>query len=77
MPSADLEGLDHGVLDHVDDVIGTPDKGIEARADAVGVEDDEAPGNLDKDGEVPLHAGQGQAVDARGDMAVDGGSRHA
>ena len=70
---ADLEGLDHGVLVDVDDVVGAPDEGIEPRADTVGVEDDEAPGDLDQDGEVPLHAGQRQAVDARRDVAVDGG----
>ena len=61
----------------VDDVVGAPDEGIQPRADAVGVEDDEAPGDLDQDGELPLHAGQRQAVDARGDMAMNGGARHA
>src|SRR6266567_383194 len=35
-----LEGLDHGVLDDVDYVVGAPDEGVEARADAIGVEDD-------------------------------------
>ncbi len=67
----DLECLDHGVLVNVDDVGGAPDERVEARADAVSIEDDEAPGHLHQDREQPLHAGQRQAVDARGDMTMD------
>ena len=42
---ADLQRLDHGVLVDVDDVVRAPDERIKPRADAVGVEDDEAPGD--------------------------------
>ena len=72
MPRAHLQRLDHRVLVNVDDVVGAPDEGVQPGADPVGVEDDEAPGDLDHDGKLPLHARQGQAIDACRDVSVDG-----
>ena len=51
-----------------DDVLRAPDKRVALGADAVGIEDDEAPGHCDQDCELPLDRGQRQAVDAGGDM---------
>lgn len=56
-PGADLKRLDHRVLVDVDDVHWPPDEWKQPCCDAVGVEDDEAPGGLDQQCQLPLHAG--------------------
>jgi len=72
-PETHLQSLDHRVLGDADQMVGAPDERIEPRADAVGVDDDEAPGDFHQDRQIPLHPGQRQAIDTSGDMTMHHG----